>query len=261
MATAKMIIFVFSFTALFTLLFALVPSNFFVASFDSSVGSANEAGTELRFSNVTVYENAEAFTLEYGDGNSVFLSYGLPEGHSIEFWWNQDVYPYSYDFFEVRHTWPGIFGGNSSEKLQLIEPYLTQADQSYKHIGLLKDELCVNLWENEVEDASYAEWELNGVSANTLVSPFNNTLTMSENWDAHKLNVTVSYEIDWNQTGINALTILAQLLTFQSPAIGLTGVGGTIINAFIAIPIWIGIAILLLVIIQSVIPFIRGFEP
>jgi len=179
----------------------------------------------------------------------------------------QERFYVSIPILEVRHVWPGFLGiGNNSELLAVIYPY--SQDVEVPDWGLLReygllfpgvDDLAA-LWENRVENASYCEWQRGGYSTKTFVSPHNDTITITESWLDQNLSLVVGFTYDWNQTNINAFDLLGQILSFQAPSLGLTGVANTILNAFIAIPLWIMVAIIALKLIQSVIPLIKGTD-
>jgi len=263
-----MLIFAFCFIGIFALLLGTMDSRFLaVQSLNSQYQTDKEAAAYFEMANLTAQTYTQ-FYLLYGPGNSRFEQFNLPPGHAIEFWWDLETRFYmSIPILELRHVWPGFLGlYNNSELLSVIYPYSTNVTvpewgllREYGAVFPGRDDLLA-LWENRVENASYCEWQRGGYSTKTFIAPHNTTRTITESWLDGNLSLTVGFSYDWNQTNINAFDLLGQILFFQAPSLGLTGVTNTILNAFIAIPLWIMIIIISLKLIQSVIPFIKGTE-
>jgi len=83
---------------------------------------------------------------------------------------------------------------------------------------------------------------------------FNDTKYSSptEAWDNYELDILIGMKFDQVNTSINAWSLISMLLFFQLPEVH------WIINALIAIPIWITVAYLIYVLIIKIIPFIAG---
>lgn len=58
----------------------------------------------------------------------------------------------------------------------------------------------------------------------------------------------------------SAWTLLAQILTFQSPDLGIPGIGGTILSYILGAGIWASIVLLIFAAVTSVIPTISGWR-
>jgi len=232
-----------------------MDSRFLVASYDPEYQTDKVAAQFFSASNITAFENTNTTYVSYP--GSVVVDTGLANGHYIELWWNLVV---GIQQFQVRHIWPGPWGlWTEYENLMVIEPYRSQLDDPSIPYFLVRSDLTT-FWENVAVNTSYCEWHRNGYSAQTFIYPFNDTWTIDQSWVNGYLNVTMGYEINLNASNINAFNLLSQMMTFQSPNIGLTGTANTILNASIAIPLWIMIAILIVKLLQSIIPFIRGIE-
>lgn len=235
-----------------------MPSEYFVTSWETQYQTDKVTADTFTMANLTAYDQAFTIDLEYGTSESYDM--GLASGHKIEFQW---VYGYPGGAqISVRHTWPGPFGWwTEFELLRIQPPYVYDIEYSDYPIALVKADVITNLWENKITNATFAEWAVGGYRANTFISTNNASWTIEESWDNQWLNITTSYEVDYNATQINAFNLLSQILFFQAPSLGLgVGVHATIFNAVIAIPIWIMIAILAIKLIQSIIPFITGID-
>jgi len=260
-----MLIFCFCFIGIFAILLGTMDSRFLaVQSMNADYQEDKEAAEYFAMANLTAQTYTQFF-LPYP--SSRFEQFNLPAGHAIEFWWSVETRAGPFlgrKVFEVRHVWPGFLGlWNESENLAVIYPY--SLDVTFPAWGLWRspphnvDDLAA-LWANRVENASYCEWQKSGYSTKTFIAPHNTTATISESWDHGNMSFTVGFSYDWNQSNINTFNLLGQILFFQAPSLGLTGVANTILNAFIAIPLWIMVAIIALKLIQSVIPLIKGTD-
>lgn len=74
-------------------------------------------------------------------------------------------------------------------------------------------------------------------------------------WDDEELHVMCGMAFDQTQTSYNAWDLLSNLLTFQRPDI--TGLP-FVLNVIIAVPFWIGMAYIIVKMIQSFLPFVGG---
>lgn len=253
-----MVIFTFVFIGFFAVVMGTIPSQFFYSTWNPEYQTDKVAVAMFEAANITAYRQLNSTDITFPGTEQ--LDVGLADGHFMEVWWGTE---YGRNYFEIRHIWPSPLGSwwMMYERLIVTPVYRQQAGISASSpIGLEKEHV-ENLWENELENASYCEWAVNGYYAQTFIYPYDNSWTIGDAWENHHLNVTIGYEYDWNATSVNAFNILARLLTFQSPDLGLgTGVHATIFNAAIAIPLWVMIAIAILKLIQSVIPFIKGTD-
>jgi len=235
-----------------------------VQSLNANYQTDKEAAEYFAMANITAQTYTQFF-LPYP--SSRFEQFGLPTGHAIEFWWSIETRAgpfFGRKVFEVRHVWPGFLGlWNESENLAVIYPY--SLNVTFPEWGLWRsvphgvDDLA-ELWENRVVNASYCEWQRGAYNTKTFIAPNDTVRTISESWDDGNMSFTVGFTYDWNQTNINAFDLLGQILFFQAPTLGVTGIVGTVLNAMIALPLWIMISIIALKLIQSVIPLIKGTD-
>jgi hypothetical protein len=85
--------------------------------------------------------------------------------------------------------------------------------------------------------------------------------TMAESWTNGNVTVSWGDQMNLTNSGISAFTIIAQLLTFQTPNLGLpAGIAGDFITSLIAIPLWFAIIFVAYKLICGIIPFISGGE-
>jgi len=253
----QLTLFSFVFIGVFALIFGLMPTQFltFSGAYDPDYQTDKVAAQFFSAANITAYSQTNTTTVNYP--GSVQIDVGLADGHYMELWWGLVV---GFKEFQVRHVWPGPFGlWTDYENLAIIEPW--RSDLLYPDIPFMLHKVDLEtFWENEAENASYCEWERNGYKAQTFIYPYNDTWTIGESWDNNQLNVTMGFDLDLNATSINAFNLITSIMFFSAPNLGLTGIGNTILNAFVAIPLWIMIAIIFLKLIQSIVPFIRGIE-
>jgi len=92
-----------------------------------------------------------------------------------------------------------------------------------------------------------------------FITPTYQNETLEQSWDQNRFTVYSTYNIDWSDTGIGAWGVLMQMLTFQSPTFGLTGVFGSIISTLITLSLWGSIALIAFAIITALVPFVSGW--
>jgi len=108
-------------------------------------------------------------------------------------------------------------------------------------------------------NATYFSGRCEHLMTNILISyNWSEYASIGVAFDAGKLGYSLTYDVDYNATGLNGWNIAASLLSFQAPDIGIGGVGGIIINACVAIPIWALVAYIVFKLIAGIIPFISG---
>lgn len=258
---SKMVIFLFCTVGLFALLFSLMPPQFFAfeTTYSASIGIDKAIAQAFDVANVTVYTSL-------GSGNMTYQwsSYhdhpsapqhqaGLPSGQYLEVWWADDPtwIPKSLQFRHTTEEWWGLAFSRMA---------IYYADGSpLQYPNFIYVEELENAWNNDVNASVFLT--KTPVTASYLFQ-YNQSAYSSivEAWDGGKLNYVLSYEPDWNASNVNAFGIMAQLLTFQNPDLGIEGDAGTIFNFIVAAPFWTMTAILILLVIQSLIPFIRGID-
>jgi len=209
--------------------------------------------------NVTMYNNQDSFNLTYPSSHK--NSYGLPDPQQIETWWGYQFLGQqgSNEYIEVRYLKNNFFGWwYDMEYLTLSESTENKLGKlSYSRAGITKEDLA-KLW-NPQSEASFVEWESgSGLHFNMFICPYNSSWDIEESWENGNLTFYISYELDLNATSMNAWGIMFRLITFQSPNLGISGVGGDIANTLIGAIFWIFVGILVIKIVFAVIPFIRG---
>jgi len=254
-----MLIFLFVCVAIFGVLFATIPSAFFATSHEARVGSDKAVAETLSLANLTVYDNlgSDNMTYSYRSFTDHPSAPQFPTGVTDEYldiWWGADsavrIQSRSLQFRRTYKVWwwwgferlEVSYGNGTGSYPVILDYHLTQA------------------WDNEVNASTFY-----GTSSHVLASiafTYNQTKysSISDAYWSGELSYDLSHEVNWNATNVNAFTILGQLLTFQNPNLGITGTGGTILNILIASPFWVMTAILIIKLIQSIIPFIRGVD-
>lgn len=243
----------FLFFVIFAGLLSTMPGEFLALGVGTTVQD-KEVQDYFNEHNVLAYNNTLKINLTYGSAESD--QFGLPDGQKIEFWWDQfGAYGTYIDMFQVRHlTWEWWWW--AWHCLEVQEPYANQIN--YSEYGLTKNGLLVLFVEEY--NASYCEFACeHGISVKMFILTANESWTLEESWDNHKLKLYTSYDIDWTKTGTSMWHVMSQLLSFQNPQLGIPGVGGQILSAILGGALWADIALLFFSFITSVIPFIRGW--
>lgn len=257
---AKLAIYVFTFLGVFALLFGFIDGRFFLVSYSANAGYDPEIAERFSLANVTMYANTGNDNMTYAyssyhDNSPHEWSAGLPSGQYLEVWWSNPVYvPPFVRILEFRHIEKVWWGLQIHDRFSFkgAKSGVEYPDERLTEYNLLDE------YDSATNGSSfYAECAHIPVS---VIFEYNQTKysDIEDAWDNDEISYTLSYEVDWNATQVSALTILGKLLTFQSPDLGITGDGGLILNGLIAIPFIIMVIVLIILLVQSVIPFIRG---
>jgi len=254
---SKAVVFVFATLGIFAVLMGAIPPEFITATFNPSY-TQPEVKETFEAADILMYENLGADNMTYPysslyDGpNPPDWEAGLPSGQYCEVWWSHD--PLSdVPYIGVRHATHQSYGYDS---VPLEIRYVNGTLISTPRHAMIEKEILVGAWDTE---KGYSAFYASGpISVSVLFYPTNRSKTISEAWDEGKISYALSYEVNWNQTGVNAWTIVAQLLTFQVPNLGIGGDGGTILTMVVAFPVWALIAYIVYKIVAGIIPFLSG---
>jgi len=251
---SKMLIYLFVVVGVFAVLFASIPGAFFEAAFRSSMGVDKDVAEYFDLANVTLYGNAgnDNMTWEYSSyhdhPSAPQFPAGLPSGHYLEVWWGYDLI----QVLEFRLISEGWW-------LNILDR-LRFRNEEGAQLGIrLYDADLENAWDSEINGSVFYA---TGRLSTSAIFGYNQTKysSITEAWNNYEISYVLSYDVDWNATQVSAFTVLGQLLTFQNPDLGITGQGGAMLNLLIAIPFWAMTAILIILLVQSVIPFIKGID-
>jgi len=99
---------------------------------------------------------------------------------------------------------------------------------------------------------------LGHIKSNVIFKVHNSSFTIAQSWDAGQLQMYLSYNVDYTASGMSAWGLLAQIMSYILPDLGIGGIGGIIINTIIAFPIIACLSYLAFVLITALIPFIPG---
>jgi len=257
---SKMAIFLFCTIGFFALLFSLIPPQFFVVSHDASIGVDKEIAEYFSASNVTMYSTSghDNMTYEYSSYHDHPDYPQFPTGASgewLEVWWSSYIYlGIESKGIEFRHIHEMFWWEELVDRLNF-----KGMDMSSVGIAILKNEM-ESYYDSEINgSAFYADCQHLSTS---VIFGFNQTTysNISDAWDGGEISYVLSYEPNWNASSVSAATVVWQLLTFQNPDLGIEGDAGTILNFMIGAPFIVMTAILILLIIQSLVPFIRGID-
>jgi len=256
----KTAIFIFCFVGIFAVVFAGITPGFYAHQYEfaASAGASKEIAEAFDLANVTLYSQLGGGNMTYQwssywdhpDGKQHQV--GLPSGQYLEVWWGDDPswIPKSLQF---RHTTEGWW-------LSWVRMTVYNKDGSpieYNEFVYAAD--LENAWD-DAANASVLQTKT-PVSASYLIN-YNQTKysSITDAWNGGELSYILSYELDLNATQMSVWGLIGALLTFNAPALGITGIGGTIITAMIAVPFWVISAILIVKLIFAIIPFVKGVD-
>jgi len=253
MGFSKLLIFCFVFLFSFTLLAATMPSEFIYAGWEATYGDADdEVASYYSMHNITMYQQGEEFVSTY-PGSDQFDFPGMGSTNKMEFWWDDSLYEGK--CFEVRHLTDEILGfWHGWHRLHFDQTYMSPA----MPWRLFKYDL-EQRWDDALNGSLF--WaECDHARLNIIFQPNGTYTDIGDSWDGNELRILTSFEVDWNATSVSAWTVLGNLLTFQSPDLGIPGLTGTVFNTLIAGIFTVIVAILIIKVVQSMIPFIKGIS-
>lgn len=250
---SKMLIFTFCTITAFIILFASIPSGFFIASYESSIGADKEIAEYYALNNITMYNIQKNFNLSY-PGNQQYDMPGI-SGHKIEYWWNDDIIGGNTftKVIEVRHLTDQIFGfwwGMHRLDFDDGDPEIQAKMLSWDNI---EDRYSATL------NGSLFEASCEHINLNLIVKPTLDYATLEDSWSNNIVNIITSYEVNWNTTSVSALNVLGRLLSFQAPALGIPDptVNGILAQLTASI-FWGMVVIMIIKLVQSVFPTVPG---
>jgi hypothetical protein len=263
----KTAIFIFCFVGIFAVVFSGITPDFYAnqASYTASAGITQEIAETFDLANVTLYG-------QIGGGNMTFEwsslidhpsapqhQAGLPTGQYLEIWWSYYPVPITpIKYLQFRHTTKGWWTSFLIMQVYYKDGTPIEA-REYPGQGLIDSVHLVNAWDDN-SNASVFQTKT-PVTASYLIN-YNQSKysTITDAWNGGELSYILSYELDLNATQMSIWGLMGALLTFNAPALGIAGIGGTIITAMIAVPFWVITAILIVKLIFAIIPFVKGVD-
>lgn len=227
---------------MFTTLMVLMPTQFITQTWNPTY-EEKEAGNYYSVNNVTQYASTYSFNLTFPSYNAT--DFGLPSGQQLQFWWGVTLGVGK--SFQVRHLTDQFFGwwwGWHNLEFDNGEIALSRSDLAERM---------------DTDTNTSLFWvDCDHVRTSIFIIPYQASWNITESWDNDELRFVTSYEVDWNASSVNAWTVLGQLLSFQSPNLGIVGIGGVILDTILALPFYILTGIAVIMLVQSMLPFIRG---
>lgn len=255
---SRSVIYAFVLLGLFALLMGTLPNAYLAAQQSwnpTYYRSDREVVSFFNKNNITLYDNAAQDTLIFPqtgvDGYKVPLREG--EQLSIEF-----------GDFHFTLADPGIKSLWISHEVQhniggvifwWTHTYLTYYNET-GNVGsiIVKNQLLYD-YSSSLNGSLYNAKD-DTTNLNIVYSPENRT--MAESWDNGFIHFMLSYTFNASATAMSMWSLLGQLLTFQSPDLGIPGTMGDILNAMIAIPMSALIIYILYKVIAGLVPMLSG---
>jgi len=258
---SKMTIFIFVVLGAFTLLFASMTTDFYAnqGTYTASAGTAHTAPSSFDVANVTIYDATGADNMTYPYTSLTDApappqwTGALPDGQYLEVWWSDDTRPLP-PSLEFRHTTAVWWG---YDHVNMLIYYDDGAPVEYTNVVFAST--LETAWD-ATANASVLTTK-SPVTANYLIQ-YNQSkyVSITDAWNNGELGYEITYQLNLTSTSLSIWGVVSSLLTFNAPALGLTGTAGLIVNGIIAVPFWIITAILIIKLVQSIIPFIGGTE-
>jgi len=249
----KKFITIFVFFGLFATLLATMPNEYLQMGVGATVQD-KEAVAFFSSQNVTIYNNTVLINMTSGTHQEI--DWGLPSPEKVEFRWDTDIVYLTIQVRHLRKKFLGFWYG--WHRLKVQEPYRSLMHDPDLEQWMREQDIVTNFFSVE-SNSSYVELAGDIIIMKLFVKPTLSNETMQEAWDNGRLTLYSTYNIDWSQTSTGAWGVLMQMLTFQSPTFGLTGVFGSIISALITLSLWGSIALIAFAIITALLPFVSGW--
>ncbi len=167
-------------------------------------------------------------------GNYVYYDYpsAIPPQYLRVLWWHNIV---SVDSSTIQLQDRGMHLGSywiTSDLFDWISNDTGQTD--------LSKTLAIQYWDSATNKSYFPDVRAPYLKVKVWLSDHITTRNnISQSWSDGNLTIAVGFNQMDAQTGLNAWNLIGNLLAFQTPqAFGLTGIGATLLNAIIAIPIW-----------------------
>jgi hypothetical protein len=259
-------VFVFLFVALgiFFILISAMPGELIAMQPEYNAPNIKDKEVASYYSanNITMY--AQSWSGYLTLGNMISNDSGLPNDNRVEVHFIADASNY----LEFRHAYPSwLFGLWTDYHLMKVqEPYLSKII-GFSHPGVFMINPMDGYWIFKEElvaletsaNSSIFVVACEHITENFVILPYNSSYaTLEDSFNAGKIHVLSSYEIDFDAMKPSAWMLITQLLTFQSPDLGLPGDAGLIINYVMGVGIWAAIVLIFYTVITRVIPTIQG---
>lgn len=268
----KTLLFCFCFVGLFSVVILAIPAQFFEhqAEIESSVGIAPEVAEQLSLANLTVYSTGGTDNMIY-DYTSLDDAPGAPQylltgttDDFIEIWWGNLV-PQGKSL-QIRHTIrktiPWTYFEPHSMELYFsdwTQTEMTSVETYYHFIDETELQYAQDHFDGNVS-AFYAKDSTASVSIIFKIHNGTRDATITEAWNNNEVDYALSYDRNWNATSMNGASLLGQLISFSNPDLGVPGLPGIVLNVMIGIPLMVMVILAIIIIVQSVIPFIKGLS-
>ena len=245
--------------SIFTVLYAAMPSDFFLNQADYNPNLINaEVREEFKATDLAVYSSYAQDTAFVGY-SSIRDAPDAPQwatsitNRFIEVWWDNEYIPDVGSIglkFEIRDTEKRNFIIDYYVNLETCRIYTNESE-----IGIHFARENLTPYENDTQLYLTAKGKYVSTS---IILKANGTDTLGEAWDTGNLGYSITYEIDFDAMKPSAWQLIGQLITFQSPDFGVPGLIGDLISYVIGLVFWLATALIAYTIITKLIPTISG---
>jgi len=243
---------------IFALLIGMMPSELYANQSDYTPPTTQDQAVVDYFSanNITLYANSWSGYLV--EGSYLENASGLPEGHTVSVEWTLNG---GYSHIVTYHKSPGtilwLFPSPwPNYEWMYIYHDNTKVDEllTAGQFGITRDILE---WADN-DDTALFRADCPHISMNFVLLPTDNETSLLDCFDAGNMTLLASYEIDFEAMKPSAWLLISQLVTFQSPDLGIPGDFGDFITYAFGIGFWVVVAIIIYTILTRIIPTISG---
>lgn len=216
--------------------------------------------------NITLYKDTWSFNIT-ANADAEILEDTPTVDHQLEFHFmtgNNGI-----NFVQIRHAEPFFYLWLQAHFIEPVEPYRTQMGYTgyddgkvgfpvvyYMPVITRANILAIA----DDGNSSVFEAACSHVRMSFALLNQNSTVytSLEESFDDDELTVYVSYEIDWDAMKPSAFTLVAQLIFWQNPDLGLPSPLDEIVGYGMSLAFSLVIAVVIYTIVTRLIPTIQG---
>jgi len=251
----KPLVTVVSFLALFAILAGTIPAQFYAASYEGV-----ELNVPSDFEGIDIQSFAETWPYTLNETGGDTTIYGLYRvfdvggadfgGHDLDLVYRRANE--SDKFVSIEHFWTEWWFFRYGHPMSWYNRQMIDKTTSF-HGGLYEGLALDDLENDTIQGSAEYTVKCDHLQLKAFLG-YNTTLyaNVTDAWDHHGLHIMLGINFDQLNTAINAWNIVGMILLFQTPDVH------PVLNAIIAIPLWLCIAYLAYVLILKAIPFVGG---
>lgn len=238
----RILVTIFSFIGVFVLLIGFMPSGFLITAYEGKTVTPPE---DWESGEMLFFAESRNETIVHASGNNWYIYDLSIGGHNLNLYDGVDINLYYTDDMRMVHFWYWWIFATNHHYMNWVNSKGFDYGEALTPVELddnfnSNDNMRFNLKDEHVNFWGFFSWNITDYDL------------PSEAWEGDELNLMVAIEFDQVNTSVNAWSLISMLLFFGLPSVS------PIINAIIAIPIWIAIAYVSYILILRAIGAVFG---